>query len=228
MTPSLTPQQAPAEFVKQLQSASDIIHILENLQKLFEHCKAHGESVNELWVDSGHQSLLKLPLATWLVDSASRNGAFRDNGQFSEKNLIAAVNLCVEQGVDLECRSGSFDCTLLHYAIAYNMPQLTAELLGHGADATAIDREGRSCLHWAVSSQNADLIEMLIAQGADPFQKNHEPPFLTPLQMARVSNNKRCIDKLTVIEQVLMEQRALEGATQFNQKHLGASFVKRI
>lgn len=68
--------------------------------------------------------------------------------------------------------------TPLHYAIAYNHPDIMQELLDAGADLTALDSKGNSPLHYAAGYGRAEATQVLLEAGctaADPNGSGHRP-----------------------------------------------------
>lgn len=84
-----------------------------------------------------------------------------------------------------------------HLAEALRQGNLEAAewLLAHGADATAVNRDGWTPLHFAVRRGVRDnLVQALLAAGADPNAA--DPEGLTPLRLAREKKRKSLIPLL--------------------------------
>ncbi|KAF6259447.1 hypothetical protein COO60DRAFT_1460173 [Scenedesmus sp. NREL 46B-D3] len=50
-------------------------------------------------------------------------------------------------------------------------------LLGAGAEADAVDKFGKTCLHWAVQDGKTDVVRLLLAAGAAPNKADHDAFF---------------------------------------------------
>ena len=68
-------------------------------------------------------------------------------------------------------------------------------LIAGGADVFELDSIG-SPLHWAAGRGHLDVVEALLAAGADPNQVSHSPDLLTPLHMAAGAGRAEVIELL--------------------------------
>lgn len=64
--------------------------------------------------------------------------------------------------LDINCKNHS-GRTPLHCAVAYNQPQNVFFLLSRGAQVTAMDNDGKTCLDYANELGNGDRDLMLAA-----------------------------------------------------------------
>ena len=72
---------------------------------------------------------------------------------------------------------------------------IAKELIGRGAQVNIQEREGRNTpLHFAARGKDRELVEMLLAKGADPTVKNKAG--LTPLDEALKAGNTEISDLL--------------------------------
>lgn len=47
-------------------------------------------------------------------------------------------------------------------------------LLGAGAEPNAVDKFGKTCLHWAAQDGKNDVVRLLLAAGAAPNKADHD------------------------------------------------------
>jgi ankyrin repeat protein len=96
----------------------------------------------------------------------------------SPENLLAAVEMCIELGMDVN-HANSMGLTALHGAANRGSDDIIRLLVDHGADLTALDKENRTPLDWAKGvflathpaeakpSSMALISELLTAQGKE-------------------------------------------------------------
>ncbi len=107
---------------------------------------------------------------------------FRGSGETllhfaAEEGFLAAAELFLENGADVNARSLSGD-TPLHHASREGFFQVAQLLLEHGADVNAVGGVGRmddvTPLHRAVGNRNLRLVELLLEHGADVNARDGE------------------------------------------------------
>jgi ankyrin repeat protein len=77
------------------------------------------------------------------------------------------AEILIKGGADVNVRNKD-NSTALHDALERANPSYTAQfLLGHGADANALDSRGDHPLHKTLRSQRFDIMEILVKGGAD-------------------------------------------------------------
>ena len=113
----------------------------------------------------------KLGGGTDMVEEALHDAVeeYRSSGKVSPLNWI---------GADVNARNSDGESPLL-VAAHWGDPDLVQLLLGHGADANALDKNQESPLHKAVAGEgNAYIVQLLLNHGADAntLDKNHESP----------------------------------------------------
>jgi ankyrin repeat protein len=83
----------------------------------------------------------------------------------------AAAELLTERGADLAARSTNrefaFDATPLHSASAAGQREVCEVLLDAGADVNAVQHGGYTALLDAAQNGNTELVDLLLARGAD-------------------------------------------------------------
>jgi ankyrin repeat protein len=130
--------------------------------------------------------------------SYSRNGwnplhyaAFADNA-----DTAAAL---LDAGADVNARAkNKFDNTPLQVSLLTSSRNAAKVLLDRGADVNARQAEGVTALHEAAQSGDGEIIQMLLAAGADPEAAS--PKFGKPRDMALKGGHKeaaRLLDSAT-------------------------------
>jgi ankyrin repeat protein len=98
------------------------------------------------------------------------------------------VAALLDAGASLTARN-RHGMTALLLAAEYNPdPHVTALLLRRGASMADRDEHGRTALMAAAARNNADVVEVLLAAGADPKAEDHEQR--TAAQYAQYGNPK--------------------------------------
>jgi ankyrin repeat protein len=85
--------------------------------------------------------------------------------------------------------------TPLHCACIRGCKNAVDILLDLGANINAEDNDGNNCLHYAVNSNNPNLLKKLLIRGADKTKKNNKNE--TPLDLARQNNYENLIKILS-------------------------------
>ena len=99
-----------------------------------------------------------------------------------EKLLTAIKQNEGEQLQELLNTATDFEKANAALLAAYaNKPELLQLLIANGANINQVDKEGWTCLHWAVHHPNLDLIKLLMAHGAKNQEDNHG---ITPAHIA--------------------------------------------
>jgi len=75
-------------------------------------------------------------------------------------------------------------------AFANKITMLQA-LIAKGADINRVDKDGNSCLHWAVKRNNPEMVQYLLENGADKSKKNKQGE--TPAILAMNENAKEIL-----------------------------------
>ncbi|XP_060072118.1 ankyrin repeat domain-containing protein 65-like [Ylistrum balloti] len=102
-------------------------------------------------------------------------------------DLREAVNSSKMENIEVLLESGQYDVnepdgsgrTVLFIPVCRGQASLVKLLIEHGADVHVIDNNYNSALHWC---GNTEVLEMLVASGADIKQRNKLG--LTPKEMA--------------------------------------------
>jgi ankyrin repeat protein len=115
---------------------------------------------------------------TPLMAAAGVNWVVAQTYTESPESLLAAVNLCLDLGMDVN-HANSMGLTALHGAANRGSDDIIQVLVDHGADLTVLDNENRSPLDWANGvflathpaeqkpSSIALITELLTAQGKE-------------------------------------------------------------
>jgi len=100
-------------------------------------------------------------------------------GSYIEE-LIEVLDLMLERGVDLECRS-KFGDTPLMQAAGKGLTESARYLIDHHANISSVNNTKQTALHFAVTSRNIDTILLLLKNGSDI---NATSDIGTPLEIA--------------------------------------------
>ncbi|XP_072032763.1 transient receptor potential cation channel subfamily A member 1-like [Amphiura filiformis] len=109
------------------------------------------------------------PLAQMLIDKGAETEII-DKEQMTPLHRAAMFNrvdtilLLIRQGLYLETKDED-NFTPLLCAAWKDQTEAGRALLRYGADITAIDKEMKSCLHWAVEMQHLEFAKMLFEHG---------------------------------------------------------------
>ena len=91
--------------------------------------------------------------------------------------------------------------TPLHCACIRGSKNAVDLLLDLGANINAKDNEGNNCLHYAVNSNNPNLLKKLLIRGANKEEKNLKEQ--TPLDLARLNNSEKIIKILSAKNSII-------------------------
>jgi hypothetical protein len=80
---------------------------------------------------------------------------------------LSLVSNMLEQDPGLVSSTDESDCTPLHYAASGGFLQLSRLLLERGADVNAESYDHEAPLHWAVLRRHDDVVQLLLANGAN-------------------------------------------------------------
>lgn len=125
------------------------------------------------------------------------------------RNGHGAVALVIHQkggslGLDVEeCAS------LLNSAVRQSKMEMVERLIANGADPSAADYDGRTCMHIAASMGNVSVIEFLLRRGVDPNYRDRWGG--TPLSDAARAGHENVAELLLMSRMdnfVLQESRA--------------------
>ncbi|XP_072042762.1 transient receptor potential cation channel subfamily A member 1-like [Amphiura filiformis] len=114
-----------------------------------------------------HQAVIigQEPLAQMLIDKGAETEVI-DNEQMTPlhraamSNTVDSILLLIRQGLCLETKDED-NFTPLLCAAWKGQTEAGRSLLRYGADITAIDKDMKSCLHWAVEMQHLEFAKML-------------------------------------------------------------------
>jgi ankyrin repeat protein len=134
-------------------------------------------------------------------------------GEAAAKGDLDMIALLLEAGADVESANPEGQTALMAVARTGNIA--AAELLlGHGANVNAVEGwGGQTALHWAAARQHADMVNLLITEGAnvearaidrnwerqvtsEPRMKDMKTGGLTPLLYAVRENCIDCVKAL--------------------------------
>jgi ankyrin repeat protein len=87
-----------------------------------------------------------------------------------EFNQVSIVTLLLEMGADVNSIN-ALDETPLKVAVKHGLNDIAAILLFNGADVENPDSLGRTILFWAISKENASLVNLLLEHNANLMQK---------------------------------------------------------
>jgi quinoprotein dehydrogenase-associated probable ABC transporter substrate-binding protein len=125
-------------------------------------------------------------LKKWLADGADKNAEL---GNAVVADDIERVTYLVEHGADASTRDGD-GYTALGNAVRFGYTPIAAYLLEHKADANATDLSGWTPLMYAAWIDDAGLVKLLLANGAQiDFTKDVNG--LTPLAIAAQNGKKK-------------------------------------
>jgi ankyrin repeat protein/beta-lactamase regulating signal transducer with metallopeptidase domain len=105
------------------------------------------------------------------------------------KGDLDRVRTRIEDGTDVDVKD-AFDCTLLHWAVLADSPDVAAFLIGKGADVNAKHGRGYTPL---MSARLLPVVELLVANGADIHARlGGQGP--TKLHMACTAGDKDLVE----------------------------------
>ncbi len=142
-----------------------------------ESLLTHGARVNGREAVRGQTALMwaiaeKHVGAASALLAAGADARARSDGGFTpllfaaQQGDVASARLLLDAGVDVNAVGGDGSAALL-VATESRHPGMVRFLLDAGADGDAIDA-GRTALHAAVQQMRRDIVELLLAAGADP------------------------------------------------------------
>jgi ankyrin repeat protein len=180
------------ETALMLNNSVEIAKILISNKADLNARDASGKTVLQ-HISEGHD----LPAELLLKGGADPN--IRDNeGDFPLSNALLLndmelFDLLLEHHADISLRQGDGKTPLI-LAVESGKVVAGGKLLAAGADVSLTDKQGWSALHYAVyAGGDPDMVKMLLAKGADPYQKANDG--ITPIKLARAASNKQ-LEKL--------------------------------
>jgi ankyrin repeat protein len=118
----------------------------------------------------GHTEVVKLLLANGAQTDTSTETGEPALVLAVRMNHLAAAATLMDAGASLKVRSRQGD-GLCMVTITENFPAMLALLLKHGANPSTPDRDGLTPLYWADYLKRDELVQQLLAAGADPQVK---------------------------------------------------------
>jgi len=106
---------------------------------------------------------------------------------------LAAVQACLEQGVDVNARD-QWGRTALYLAAEKGHKEVVELLLEHGADVNAKDTRNRTALLYPAEKGHKEVVELLLEHGADVNAKDNWD--CTPLHSAAEEGHKDIVELL--------------------------------
>lgn len=106
----------------------------------------------------------------------------------------AAVEAALADGVRVNALNEEKSGTLLSVAVHANKADMVKLLLAHGADASAINVNGKSVLHVAAARAGREIVQLLLAAGANPMHPGNNGA--TPLHDAIWEGNSAAVEAL--------------------------------
>lgn len=124
-------------------------------------------------VRCGDLTQLQQALGTTDINQQDSSGLSLLHQAISSRNDDAAL-LLLGKGIDVEIQDKQ-GRSALHYAATFQNRRLVEALLDAGANLEGRDAHGNSALWAAIQSsrKDYDLVELFIAKGANPVQKNN-------------------------------------------------------
>lgn len=110
---------------------------------------------------------------------------------------LRMVDFLVGKGADLNRQNERGD-TALAFAVKDRSyaPEILEAIIRHGADPNTCDRDGLTPLHWAVHTESARCVELLLIAGAKPDAANGNGD--TPLHLAARANRQGLVTQLLI------------------------------
>lgn len=129
----------------------------------------------------------------------------------ADERMVAYL---VDRGVPVHWVDGGQQWTALHFAARDNKEPLVRVLLERGAPVDAVDTFGNTPLWRCVmdSSTRVEVVELLVANGADPNKKNKHGS--SPLDLAGTSGR----DDLVAALNPKTTSMAVNGQTRLNHE----------
>ncbi len=85
---------------------------------------------------------------------------------------ITTVKHLIKLNIPLNIRNCPDNTTALHQASNLGLLEIVRELINAGADMNAVDRSGKTALHYAAIRHRIDVYELLLLNGANQFIKD--------------------------------------------------------
>jgi ankyrin repeat protein len=153
-----------------------ILHLLNSHPDLCRRKDSKGQMVIHLAAKNGHLKLIEVLIKSWHVDVESKDYAGLTPLCHSIKhgNFAAAKQLIELFGADVNVRT-HHSRTLLHFASVLESPDILQYLVQLNIlDLNAIDNDGNTALHWAISSHRTGAVFLLTKLNAHVDTKNHQ------------------------------------------------------
>ncbi len=145
-------------------------------------------------VHSDHPILMRILMEAILEDNLPDNQDFPPLHRAVREGLTDAVRTLVGLGVETSERN-SLGETPLHIAVRKNLREIV-EILAPVSDVNAQSYTGMTPLHWACLLGYANIVEILLAYGADPWIHASQVDDLTPRDLAVIMEYQHILELL--------------------------------
>lgn len=130
--------------------------------------------------------------------------------QAAQKGYLDMMELLIKNDADVNQQNEAGKTALMLSAFA-GKTNICKELRAHGANYKVQDRGGSTALHWAMHSENAELIQYMIDDGADIHQTDCNG--WTPLLRLASTNGNKQLASLLIRNGAAINQRDKDGKT---------------
>ncbi|MCX8064150.1 MAG: ankyrin repeat domain-containing protein [Candidatus Hydrogenedentes bacterium] len=145
-------------------------------------------------VHSNHPILMRILMESLLEDNLPDSPSFSPLYRAVREGLTDAVRTLVQLGVDTNERNELGEIPL-HIAVRKNLSEIV-EILAPVSNVNTQSFTGMSPLHWACLLGYANIAEILLAYGADPWLHAKQVDDLTPRDLALIMDYPHILDLL--------------------------------